>query len=273
MTRKTSVASFTPMFRPSKVLAKIRAGGVARICSTGHKLPFYPSVAAHFGYDGVWVCAEHNAWDARECEAMLLQHRLAGIDCIWRTPTLEKSGIARLLEDGATGLMFPHVSTVEKARALVEHAKFPPLGERGLDGGGLDASHWVGRPADYLEKANSETFLVAQIETPLAVANVDAIAAVPGLEILFIGPGDLSLRLGCGASVQDAKLRGAVETVAAACRRQGKAWGMPAGSIADAKIVVDLGGQFLAFGSAFWAIRTHLDECAAQLDALLGKPA
>ena len=271
MTRKTSVASFTPMFRPSKVLAKIRAGGVARICSTGHKLPFYPSVAAHFGYDGVWVCAEHNAWDARECEAMLLQHRLAGIDCIWRTPTLEKSGIARLLEDGATGLMFPHVSTVEKARALVEHAKFPPLGERGLDGGGLDASHWVGRPADYLEKANSETFLVAQIETPLAVANVDAIAAVPGLEILFIGPGDLSLRLGCTAAVSDPTMLDAQQRVAAAAKKHGKAWGRPVGDGDSARAIVGLGAQFVVLGGEFWAVHRHLAECAAQLDLVLGE--
>src|SRR5437899_1707590 len=108
------------MVRKSKILAKIRAGKVARVCSAAHKLPFLPHLAAHFGYDGVWFCAEHRPWDSREIEMMLLQHRLADMDCIWRTQTLEKSGLARLLEDGATALMIPQVSTAEKAAMLVE---------------------------------------------------------------------------------------------------------------------------------------------------------
>src|SRR3990172_4415964 len=112
--------------RKSKVLAKIRAGKVARICATGHFIPFFPRHAAHFGYDGVWVDAEHRAFDPREVQAFLAYHQLADIDCIWRAATLEKTGLYRLLEDGASGVMIPHVSTPEKAKALVEAVKFPP---------------------------------------------------------------------------------------------------------------------------------------------------
>jgi len=259
------------MFRKSKVLAKVRSGGVARICATAHKLPYYPHLAAHFGYDGVWVCAEHRPWDPREIEMMLLQHHQADVDCIWRAGTLEKTGLARLLEDGATGLMIPHVSTVEKARMLVEYGKFPPVGDRGVDGAGIDGGYWVGKSATYTADANRETFIMAQIETPLAVQNVDAITAVEGLDMVLVGPGDLSLRLGCVPSINDIQLRESVQKVADACKRHGKAWGMPVGSIEDAKRIIDMGCQFVVLGSEFGAIMKHLEECSGQLDSLLGK--
>lgn len=257
--------------RPSKVLARIRSGGVARVCSTAHKLPFFPHLAAHFGYDAVWVCAEHRPWDPREIEMMLLQHRLADIDCIWRAGTLEKTGLARLLEDGATGLMIPHVSTPEKARMLVEHTKFPPLGDRGVDGSSVDGGYWVGKEPTYLEDANRETFLMVQIETPLAVQNVNDIAALAGVDVLFIGPGDLSVRLGCKPSIHDPAFRAAVESVAGACKTHGKAWGILVGSIDDAKIMVDLGCQLIVHGSDFLSILKHLEECGGQLKRLLGE--
>src|SRR4051812_36990457 len=127
--------------RKSKVLAKIRAGIVARICYLGSYLPYYPSHAAAMGFDGVWVDGEHRAFDPREAQALVAFHRLADIDCIWRAGTLEKTPLYHLLEDGASGIMIPHVSTPEKAKALVEAMKFPPLGDRGLDGVGLEAGY------------------------------------------------------------------------------------------------------------------------------------
>ncbi len=77
--------------RRSKVLEKIRAGEVARICALGHYMPYFPKLAAHFGYDGIWVDGEHRAFDPREAQAFIAFHHLADIDCIWRTATLEKT--------------------------------------------------------------------------------------------------------------------------------------------------------------------------------------
>src|SRR6185295_5064527 len=168
--------------RSSKVLQKIRRGEVARICVAGDFIPCFPHMASHFGYDGIWMDGEHHNWNPREIETMIAQHHLANIDCVWRTPALEKSTLSRLLEDGATALMIPHVNTPERARQLVEAAKFPPIGDRGLAGDGMDAGFWVGIPPDYTSYANRETFLVVQIETPLAVENVEAIAAVEGVD-------------------------------------------------------------------------------------------
>lgn len=260
-----------PMFRPSKILAKLRAGKVARVCCTGSPLAMFPALAAHFHYDGIWVDAEHRVWDPREVEAMIARHHAADVDCLWRPPTKEKSALYRLLEDGAAGLMIPHVGTEDEARALVQAVKFPPLGDRGFCGGGRDASFWVGKPQDYLAQANRETFLTVQIETPQALENVEAIAAVPGVDILFLGPGDMSLRLGCTPEVNDPRMMEVQRTIAAAARKHGKAWGRPVGSSDAARLIIELGAQLVVLGSEFGALHKHLSECAEQFDALLNE--
>jgi 4-hydroxy-2-oxoheptanedioate aldolase len=257
------------MIRRSKVLAKLRAGQVARVCSVGGFLRYFPRMAAEFRYDGIWVDAEHRVWDPAETTAMLALHHLADIDCLWRPASTEKACLYRLLEDGAAGLMIPHVSTPQRAQELVQAVRFPPVGDRGLDGSGLDADFWVGKPADYTDQVNRETFLVVQIETPQALENVEAIAAVPGVDVLFLGPGDLSLRLGCSPAVDDPVMLDAQRRIAAAARRHGRAWGRPVGSGEDARAVIELGGQFIAFGNDFWAVHMHLADCAAKLDSIL----
>ena len=258
------------MFRPSKILAKLRSGKVARICSTGSPLIYWPHLAANFGYDGVWVDAEHRAWDALEAREMILRHHLAEIDCIFRPATSERAGLSRMLEDGAAGLMIPLVNTPERARHLVEATKFPPIGERGMDGSGLDGTFWLGRTPEYPQEANRETLLILQIETPLALENVEAIAVVDGVDVLFIGPGDLSLRLGCQPSFDEPKYRAAVARVAEVCRNARKPWGLPVGAIEDARTAVGMGAQVLNFGGEFQAVWKELEACSKKLDELLG---
>src|SRR5579862_9103269 len=179
------------MMRQSNILARLRRGECPRVCSLGHFLPFYIRHAAHNGYDGIWLDLEHRSMAEREVQALLHLCHYNNIDCMVRPPTIERGRLYRYLEDGATGFMMPFVSTEETARRLVEAIKFPPLGNRGLDGAGLDGDYYLegGRAGgSYTEDANRETFIVAQIETPEAVANAEAIAAVSGIDCLFVGP-------------------------------------------------------------------------------------
>jgi 4-hydroxy-2-oxoheptanedioate aldolase len=257
--------------RPSRILARIRAGQVARVCNTSHYLPFFPRLAAHFGYDGVWVDAEHGTWDAHSIKAMLAMTRGADVDAMFRPSTLEKSGLARCLEDGATGLMVPHVSTVEKARYLAECCKFPPLGDRGIDGAGIDGDFWVGKGANYPEDANRETFLCVQIETPQALTNVEEIAAMPGVDMLFLGPGDMSLRLQCQPSLRDPVMFDAFKKISAACYKNSKGFGLPIGDGEMARKAVDHGANLLAFGGEFFAVHDKLMACSRELDSALGE--
>jgi 4-hydroxy-2-oxoheptanedioate aldolase len=250
--------------RKSKTLARIRNQQTVRICGLGHYIPSFVKHAAHFGFDCIWLDLEHRNFSDRDVQALLAYSHLHDIDIMVRPATLEKTRLYRYLEDGATGLMIPHVNTPEKARLLVEAVKFPPLGDRGLDGAGLDADYYVHGVDGYLERANAETFLVVQIETLQSVENVDEIAAVPGVDGLFVGPGDLGLRLKLQAG--EMTLESAFERTAAACKRHGKAWGTPVGTREILQRRQQQGGQLLAHGGEFMAIMKMLQESAAAFE-------
>jgi len=258
------------MLRKSKVLAKLRAGKMARICATGHFLPFFVRYAAHYGYDGIWFDLEHRAMDAREVQSFIALCHLHDIDCMVRPATRERTLLYRYLEDGAAGFMFPFVSDEETARRLVDFVKFPPMGDRGLDGAGLDGDHGieVWKPdSTYTTHANEDTFIVAQIETPQAVRNVDAIAAVPGIDALFIGSADLGLRLAQLKDSERFSLDDAVERVAAAAKKHGKAWTLPAATVADAARYRRMGAQMIVRGGDF-ALAQMLKQWSEELDGL-----
>lgn len=253
--------------RPSKTLARLRADELVRICGLGHFLPSYIRHAAHFGFDCIWLDLEHRVMNDREVQSLLAFCHMYDIDCMLRPPTLEKTKLYRYFEDGAAGLMIPHVSTPEKAHMLVQAVKFPPLGDRGIDGAGLDSDFYLRGDEGYTDRANAETFLVVQIETPEAVANAAEIAAVDGVDGLFVGPGDLGLRLkhdNSGLTVDDA-----LDQVAEAARQHGKAWGCPAGSVEQIAKLDKRGAQLLAHGGEFMAIMNMLKQSAADFDAAL----
>ena len=186
-----------------------------------------------------------------------------------RPPTLERTRLYRYFEDGAAGLMIPFVSTAEKARQLVDAVKFPPVGDRGLDGAGLDSDFVLRGEPGYTDRANDDTFLVVQIETPEAVENVDEIAAVEGVDGLFIGPADLNLRirkLSSTLTIEDATKR-----VAEAAASHGKAWGQPVFDNDHLHRLHDQGARLLAYGGDFMALKQMLEGRQAEFDALTAK--
>ncbi|MDX2258253.1 MAG: aldolase/citrate lyase family protein, partial [Hyphomicrobiaceae bacterium] len=173
--------------RKSKVRHKLREGQPALLAMLGHFLPPFVAYAAHAGYDGLWLDLEHRPMDAREVQALLAFCHHYDIDCLVRPPTREKGELYRYLEDGAAGLIMPHVADAETARSIVDKVRFPPLGDRGIAGFGFETN--FGLDAGSLTAhANEETLLIVQIETVEGVANVDAIAAVAGVDGLYIGP-------------------------------------------------------------------------------------
>ena len=255
--------------RKSKTLAKIRAGEPVRMCVMGHFIPPYVHMAARAGFDCIWLDLEHRLIDEREVQALLAQFHLADIDCMLRPPTLEKSRLYRYLEDGATGLMIPHVSTVEQARSLVQAVKFPPMGDRGIDGVGFDTYYTLTNREEYTEHANRETFLVVQIETPEGVNNAEQIAGLDGVTGLFVGPSDLGLRLSKFQGLPS--LEECIAQVAHAAEQYGKAWGLPAGTPDQLKKYHEMGAQLLAHGSEYGALKGMLDASARHFDQALSR--
>ena len=253
--------------RASKTLAKLRKNLPVRMCSLGHFIPPYVRHAANCGFEAIWLDLEHRAMNPREVQAMLAFFHLFDIDCLLRPPTIGKTELYRYLEDGATGLMIPHVSNEEKARMLVQSVKFPPIGDRGIDGAGLDSDFLVQGGGDYTDQANRETFLVVQIETPEAVTNVDRIAAVEGIDALFLGPADLGLRLKQRPDF-GFDLNEATDRVAAAAAKHGKAWGQPGGSPEKVSSLLQRGARLVSHGGDFMALRDMLEEKSKDLDEI-----
>jgi 2-keto-3-deoxy-L-rhamnonate aldolase RhmA len=259
--------------RNSKTLKKIHQNRCARVCGLGHYLPFFVRYAAHFGYDVIWLDLEHRAMTDREVQSLLGLCHHNDIDCMVRPPTQERTRLYRYFEDGATGLMMPLVSDAEDAQHIVNAVKFPPEGNRGMDGAGLDGDFGleVWNPdSTYTDDANRETFIAVQIETPEALENVEEIAAVPGVDALFVGPGDLGLRLNHSEGEGQLSLDEAIAQVADAAKRHGIAWGIPAGTPELIKQYRAMGAQLLAYGGDF-ALTGVLESSIQDFDKALGE--
>ncbi|MEW4562087.1 aldolase/citrate lyase family protein [Bremerella sp. JC770] len=247
--------------RNSRTLARLRNGEPVRICSLGHFIPSYVAHAARHGYDCIWLDLEHNAISTEEFRSLMPHFHMHDIDCMVRPKTRDRTSLYRYLEDGATGLLIPHVSTPELAQELVDAVKFPPLGDRGICGANLD-SDYLGHPlSDYIEHAIQETFLVVQLETPTAIENAEKIASTPGVDGLFVGPGDLGIRVAHDATAMS--VEAAIAHVAEIAAKTNKAWGLPvtADSIRTRR---DQGAQLLAHGNDFLAMLQMLEQWSGE---------
>lgn len=240
---------------PSRALKLLRGGDLVRVAGVSRVTdPWIAEVIGAIGYDVVWLDLEHRDFGIETVDGMSRACRLAGIDLMVR---IEKSGYhspMQALEFGANGLMIPHIRSAEEARQWVEWCRFPPLGKRGLDGAGADSRYGLDPILPYIEHANRETFLAFQIEDKEAVEQIDSIAAVLGFDLLFVGPGDLSLSYGVPMQFDHPLLQEAMAKVNEACKRHGKWWGTTSGSAAAAQHVVDLGARMFTAGGDHGAL-------------------
>ncbi len=252
--------------RKSKTVARLKAGESVRCTALGHVIPAFFSMAAENGYDCIWFDLEHRTMTDREVQMMLAHAHIADIDVMVRTPTLEKTKLYRYLEDGAAGIMVPHCSTREKAEWVRDAIKFPPVGDRGLDGAAFDNMYFYGGTPTYQEDANRETFLVCQIETLEALENAEEVASVDGVDVLFIGPGDLGMRLKYdekGRTLDDA-----MDIVSEACERHGKSWGITAGTLDEQRARRARGARLIPWGGDFGFLKVALEKAGQELQEL-----
>ncbi len=257
---------------PSLVRSRLRAKSVVRFLSLMYPTDALPWHARRAGFDAVLLDNEHASWDRREIQRMLTLHRAAGIDCLIRPPNRNPVDLYHLLEDGAAGFLFPMVNSAEEARLLVRAAKFPPQGERGLSAPALDSGYtWGESVTDYMREANEQTVIACMIETPEAVAHAEAIAAVAGVDALFMGPADLSLRLGCFDRWDDPPMRDAHARLAAAAARNGIAWGRPGRDAADIRTLVAAGARFILRGGDYAAVTEMVARYGRDFSEALGE--
>lgn len=196
------------------------------------------------GFDCLWICNEHAPIDASLSKDMIRAGRASGMDCMIRTGESSDDDFIRFLEMGANGLMVPHIRDAEHAREIVRRAKFPPIGERGIDGISADAGFGLADTKEYIKQANDETFIVLQIENTHVLDHIEAIAEIEGIDVLFVGPADLSLSLGIPDSVKDPKILKVIERVVRACEGKSVVCGTPYIDIEHCKRLMQMGVKF-----------------------------
>lgn len=187
---------------------------------------------ASAGFDFLWIEMEHSPLTLESVRSIILATRGLKAVPITRVPVNEIWQVKRVLDIGSLGVIFPFTSTRALAEQAVKSCKYPPLGLRGF-GPSLAASRWGLGGQDYVKFANENVLVVTIIEQKLAIDNIDEIASVPGIDVLFIGANDLSFSLGVGGKLNDPLVEDAVNKVLAAGKKYGIPVGYPAGSPAE----------------------------------------
>lgn len=224
---------------------------------------------AREGFAAVVLDQQHGLWDTAAIVAAIAGVHHAGATPLVRVPIGDFAFAARALDIGAEAIIAPMINTAADARQFAAVAKYPPVGERSW--GPMLAMALQGRsaPTDYLREANHGTLTLAMIETATALGNVDAIAATPGIDALFIGPYDLSTALS-GGSAQDVEapdVMRAIDNICAAAVKAGKIPGIYCSDTTRALAMAKRGFRFITIGSDLGLLR---EGAAAQLKALRG---
>jgi 2-keto-3-deoxy-L-rhamnonate aldolase RhmA len=200
------------------------------------------------GHDFLWFDTEHSMyeWDTL---LTLVQYSLAvGITPLVRVTDLQYPLVARALDLGAQGIIIPRVETREEVERAVSYAKYPTVGRRGAGGRARYAYEAVG-VGEAVTEANAETMVIVQVESPEAVANLHGIASVPGLDVVCIGPQDLSINLGIPGQVDHPTFIDTVKEIVAACSKQNIPVGMVSREAHTFRQWYDLGIRFLVCNS------------------------
>lgn len=207
-----------------------------------------PMIAAAGGFDAVYVDLEHTAISL-ETTALLCAGAIgAGITPLVRVPAHDHHYLTRCLDVGAMGVIVPHVVTPAEAEQIVDACRFPPRGHRSVSGPNPANRYQPMPQQELLDSFDAQTVVAAMVETPDAIARADEIAAVPGLDMVMMGPHDLTAEMGILGQFRDETFLDAVRSVAKACRAHGKIFGIA--GIRDLELLTEFVGLGLRFVSA-----------------------
>src|SRR5689334_19764918 len=238
---------------PNYALRQLRAGklavgmgvniartvNIAQMCKTA-------------GFDWLFVDCEHSSMDLDMAAQVSSAALAVGITPVVRVPGLEHWHASRVLDNGAQGVVFPHIDSKEDAIRAANACRYPPIGKRSM-GGGLQQLGFANMPVGEAARIiNEETLVVVMIESPQGVANADEIASVPGIDALLIGTNDLCFELGIPGQFNDPRVAEAYKKVIAACRKHGKFPGM--GGMYTPELLerhIAMGVQLILSGSDF----------------------
>ena len=208
--------------RESRVLKKLRKNEPVICGKSNISSPWITEMIGMAGYDCVWLCMEHCPASYKDIEDCVRAGKIYDMDAAVRVNKSGYSDIIKPLELDATGIIYPHCKSKEEAGQLVKNTKFYPLGCRPVDGGNIDGSYCNLPFKEYIAKSNENKFVMAQIEDKEAIDEIDEIVKVDGIDIIFIGPGDLSQSFGIPGEMNNSTIAGAIDKIANTCKKYNK---------------------------------------------------
>lgn len=259
--------------RENKVKRALRAGGVSlgtmvfEFATTG-----VARLAAEAGAEFVVFDMEHTGWGLETIRMLMATARAADLVPMVRVPATQYHFLARALDVGAMGLMVPMVESAEQARLIVQSAKYPPLGRRGTAFGIAHDDYQPGDNVAKMSSANEETLLIAQVETAVGLENLEAIAGVEGIDVLWIGHHDLTTSMGIPGEFSHPRYRIAVHAILDAAGRHGKPVGLMTSTVDQGRELLAQGFRILAYGGDLWLYQQALRDGIGVLRAAVGQP-
>lgn len=243
--------------------AKLAAGDAVFGCFIRYREPAFAEFVAMQGWDFIVFDAEHGTLEPRDVEDLCRAGELRGVTPIARVTTNQPHTILRFMDTGIHGIHVPWVNTPEGVEQAVQSAKYGPRGQRGL--AGSRASDWgmYESIADYTVRANRETMVIVHIETQAAVDAVEDYLAIDGVDVLFIGPTDLSHSLGHPGDPNHPDVVAAMDRVAAAVVPSAKTLGIFAATSESAERWLAKGARYIATGTDGFVkqgMQTYLDH-------------
>jgi 2-dehydro-3-deoxyglucarate aldolase/4-hydroxy-2-oxoheptanedioate aldolase len=225
------------------------------------------------GVDFVLIDMEHTGFDAERIADLVAWFKATPIAPFVRVPQGFYHFLARTMDAGALGVMVANVETAEEAREIVRSVKYAPLGRRGLGLGTAHNDYVMPNPAEYFAEANRNTTVICQIESTIGLANLEAIAATEGVDVLWVGHFDLSQSMGLPAQFQHPDFLDALGRVVAAARKFGKHTGMQPGNLEQAVQWMEIGYDVMSWSSDIGVYRTALNAGIAHLRERAAKAA
>lgn len=224
----------------------------------------------HGGFDGFWIDCEHADFSTRELEVLTSTARSSGQDCFARIAPTDYAIVTRCLESGCSGVMAAMINTPAEAERIVRWAKFAPRGERGLNSGGYDGDFGL-KPMDkFCQEANANTFIAIQVETLPSVDCCEELISIPDVDLLFIGPADLSQALGIPGQLMDKRCIAAIEKVAKACAKHNKPFGAVTTTPEHAKMLLDFGCRMISPTNDVRTINLGIQSVKAKFPDIFG---
>ena len=247
---------------------KIKAGEVVHGCWVNMGSTVSAEIVGQAGFDWLLLDLEHGAGDVAILYQQLQVLSGSASTPIVRTDELSRPKVQRILDAGASGIMFPQIQSASQANEAIRMMYYPPRGTRGM-AKMVRATQFGRFAAEYISSIGNNLVGVIQIETEEALNNIDLIAATEDVDVLFVGPSDLSLSLGIFGQLSHPRYQKAIADVANAGKKHGKALGVLLQDVSEYEMYYELGYRFLACGADGAFVRKGAEELLKRLSEKL----